>query len=64
MGRLDAILGRSPLDAPKRSQKATPDERVLWLDESQAPPQLDASRSIRVLIRVLVFARQTEIGSI
>jgi hypothetical protein len=38
MGRLDAILGRSPLDAPEEVSGAAPEEPVpaadhLWLDE-------------------------------
>jgi hypothetical protein len=32
MGRLDAVLGRSPLDAPE-PEPAEPIQTVLWLDE-------------------------------
>ena len=36
MGRLDAILGRSPLDAPNDAD-AAPEEPALWLDEEPGP---------------------------
>jgi hypothetical protein len=52
MGRLDAILGRSELDAPEQLAEAAPEQPALWLDEEPGatPP---VRRSIRVPIRVL-----------
>jgi len=34
MGRLDAVLGRSPLDAPEPAA-AQPKQTMLWLDEDR-----------------------------
>ena len=37
MGRLDAILGRSPLDVPEEVSAVAPEERVPVADGSSAP---------------------------
>ncbi len=53
MGRLDAILGRSPLEAANDISGVAPEEPALWRMGSLARLQPGACSGIRAPIRVL-----------
>jgi hypothetical protein len=54
MGRLDAILGRSPLDAPDEVSAAAPGDPTLWADEEPGAAPTRRVQGTRVLIRVRI----------
>jgi len=58
MGRLDAVLGRSPLETPNGASDQAPEEPGLWLDADPAAFRPAQAEGQRVLIRVLTADRE------